>query len=312
MGDQIWWSGRSAHVGAQPIVACDEYATVLQANLPAKQIARRLGASSVTALLPGEHSALNALCLQSRKPQIGTALIRRRRLSWTYRRLRNRNRVCAYGTLLTEPGTRSSFEAALLKRAMANLAIGVLVVDADLDIHYANRHAQTLLEASWPDATKEGRLFHAMPWLGNDLRAVILQGTGAVVLQRNGGKAPIEFVSSRISDETLRIPNDRPLALFLVVDPETVPLAFTDNLRSLYGFSPAEARVASVLKRGPHLDDVAKQIGVSRNTIRTQLKMLCEKTGTGRMSDLLWRLNTCAAAFLIDPDWLSRLNDFIQ
>jgi hypothetical protein len=40
--------------------------------------------------------------------------------------------------------------------------------------------------------------------------------------------------------------------------------------------------------------------------------MLCEKTGTGRMSDLLWRLNTCAAGFLIDPDWLSRLNDFIQ
>lgn len=61
----------------------------------------------------------------------------------------------------------------------------------------------------------------------------------------------------------------------------------TGPLRVIIGLTPAEARLASALLQGTSLDEAAAQLGVTRNTIRTQLRGLFIKTDTHRQSDLL-------------------------
>ena len=54
-----------------------------------------------------------------------------------------------------------------------------------------------------------------------------------------------------------------------------------------YGLTPAEARLVSGLVQGKRLREIASEVGVSMNTIRTQLKSVFRKTDTHRQVDLV-------------------------
>jgi DNA-binding CsgD family transcriptional regulator len=74
----------------------------------------------------------------------------------------------------------------------------------------------------------------------------------------------------------------------LVVTPlgssETLPV---DLLNGLFDLSPAEIRAANGLLQGKTIEDLATSFGLSRETIRTQVKAVLAKTGTARQSDLV-------------------------
>jgi DNA-binding CsgD family transcriptional regulator len=55
----------------------------------------------------------------------------------------------------------------------------------------------------------------------------------------------------------------------------------------LFDPTPAEARVTQGIVRGETIDMLAIAIGVSRETIRTQLKAAMVKTGTSRQAELV-------------------------
>jgi DNA-binding CsgD family transcriptional regulator len=73
----------------------------------------------------------------------------------------------------------------------------------------------------------------------------------------------------------------------LVVTPlgssQTLP---DDLLSGLFDLSPAEIRAANGLLGGKTIDDLASEFGLSRETIRSQVKAVLAKTGTARQSDL--------------------------
>jgi DNA-binding CsgD family transcriptional regulator len=58
-------------------------------------------------------------------------------------------------------------------------------------------------------------------------------------------------------------------------------------LMSLFGLTPAEARLASTLAGGLDPARAAQEIGVSRVTARNQLRTIFAKTGTHRQSELV-------------------------
>jgi len=58
-------------------------------------------------------------------------------------------------------------------------------------------------------------------------------------------------------------------------------------LNGLFDLSPAEIRAANGLLQGKTIDDLAAGFGLSRETIRTQVKAVLAKTGTARQSDLV-------------------------
>jgi DNA-binding CsgD family transcriptional regulator len=60
-----------------------------------------------------------------------------------------------------------------------------------------------------------------------------------------------------------------------------------DLLNGLFDLSPAEVRVANGLLQGKTIEDLAVGSGLSRETIRSQVKAVLAKTGTARQSDLV-------------------------
>ena len=80
------------------------------------------------------------------------------------------------------------------------------------------------------------------------------------------------------------------------VTPPAAPPA--ELLQGLFDLTPAEARVASGIGDGRTVEDITESLGLSRETVRSQLKAVLGKTGLGRQADLaalLARVNLSSA-----------------
>jgi DNA-binding CsgD family transcriptional regulator len=89
-----------------------------------------------------------------------------------------------------------------------------------------------------------------------------------------------------LSNCSILIPADqdhRPCIAHLV----PVQAPSSEILNGLFDLSPAEARTARGLVEGKSIDEVALANGLSRETIRTQLKSVLSKTGMRRQSELV-------------------------
>ena len=64
-----------------------------------------------------------------------------------------------------------------------------------------------------------------------------------------------------------------------------------EELAAIHGFTPAEARLARRMVAGEPLCEIAKTLGVTIHTVRTQLQSLMAKTGTRRQLDLVQLLS---------------------
>lgn len=83
------------------------------------------------------------------------------------------------------------------------------------------------------------------------------------------------------------------LVLFLT-RPGTAPTLDEATIASLFGLTPAEARLAALLARGQTLGAAARHAGISSNTAKTQLRAIFAKTDTHRQSQLVGKLLTLA------------------
>lgn len=73
----------------------------------------------------------------------------------------------------------------------------------------------------------------------------------------------------------------------LVMTPiANLELPDTHLIRALFDLSPAEAKVASGIAQGHSVENIAMAAGVSRETVRTQVKAVQMKTGAGRQSEI--------------------------
>ena len=87
-----------------------------------------------------------------------------------------------------------------------------------------------------------------------------------------------------------------PLALLLVYETGSERELDPELLIGTFDFTPAEARVASRLASGLSVREIAADAGVSSSTVRSQLHMLFQKTGTKRQGELV-RLLLLACEF---------------
>ena len=60
-----------------------------------------------------------------------------------------------------------------------------------------------------------------------------------------------------------------------------------DIISALFDLTPAEARVARGIGQGNSVKDMALQLKVSNETVRTQLKRALAKTSTSRQGELI-------------------------
>jgi DNA-binding CsgD family transcriptional regulator len=66
-------------------------------------------------------------------------------------------------------------------------------------------------------------------------------------------------------------------------------------LERAFDLTPAEARLASQIASGKTLADITRQQGSGRETLRSQLKAVFEKTGTARQAELALLLSKLTA-----------------
>ena len=89
------------------------------------------------------------------------------------------------------------------------------------------------------------------------------------------------------------------IAVF-ITDSESQPHVSDQLLQSLYGLTRAEIRFTKMLLRGLSIDEAIERLRVSRNTAKTHLSAIFQKTGTRRQSELI-RLLLISTAILADP-----------
>ena len=78
----------------------------------------------------------------------------------------------------------------------------------------------------------------------------------------------------------------------LVVTPLSMPSAPSEDvLNGLFDLTPAEVRVTQGIVRGETVEQLALSLGLSRETIRSQLKAAMAKTGTARQVELVGLLS---------------------
>lgn len=78
----------------------------------------------------------------------------------------------------------------------------------------------------------------------------------------------------------------RTIAFIKLLEPLAQP-TLVPGLKAQWGFTFAEAQLAQQLMHGLSLDEAARRISVTKNTVRTQLRSLFMKTETHRQAELV-------------------------
>jgi DNA-binding CsgD family transcriptional regulator len=78
--------------------------------------------------------------------------------------------------------------------------------------------------------------------------------------------------------------------LFLRRSGQARPAFRPQHLRDLFGFTPAESRIANALLAGERVEEIAGRLAVRADTVRGHIKRMLAKTGTRKQADLVGRL----------------------
>jgi DNA-binding CsgD family transcriptional regulator/PAS domain-containing protein len=189
--------------------------------------------------------------------------------------------------------SRHRLNAEIGLAAMDGLRFGVAVVDATGHIVFANAAAERFL--AWREVFRTGSawqlgLRHA------DCHARLREGIAAALGCASAALPLLDRHGKTVLHATvLPLPPasrwntlwQKPLAMLVLSEPESSRRFGAEALRQLYGFTPAEVRLANALMSGQSLEEHAAECGLSAETVRSQVKALLAKSGTRRQGELI-------------------------
>jgi len=119
---------------------------------------------------------------------------------------------------------------------------------------------------------------------------------GTLLLPRPSFRRPLHVVVTPLRRENQYGPSgQRAWAAVFVTDPEERPHIESKVVQHLFGLTPSEARVASLLAGGANVAQVGERLHVTDYTTRTHLKHLFDKTGASSQSELVRLILTSVA-----------------
>lgn len=205
--------------------------------------------------------------------------------------------------------TDAAGHVAATREALDRLPGGVVIVDADTNVVFANRSARAQAErgsafalsrAAGPGAerltlgedhrSREAELRDA---LARALQPVPRDDaehfTKALLLSdpSGGPRCLIHVVPLLGRSPAFGAARPGARAILFLYDVGRVSAIEAPMLCAQFGLTPAEARTTRELVRGGSADEIAARLGLSVGTIKTQLRQSYLKTGTRRRTDLL-------------------------
>ncbi|WP_170834578.1 helix-turn-helix transcriptional regulator [Magnetospirillum fulvum] len=109
----------------------------------------------------------------------------------------------------------------------------------------------------------------------------------AIAVPRSPERSPLAVLVGSARSDVCGDASASPLVVLLVTDPDACHEIQRSALSELYGMTGAEADVAGMLAEGFSPDEIARELAISLNTVRTHMKRAFEKTRVGRQADLV-------------------------
>jgi len=119
-------------------------------------------------------------------------------------------------------------------------------------------------------------------------------GSGAVVL--HSGKGTPVYVSVLPYHSSWSLLESRPSALVFITTPEEQGHGEHRLWQAMFGLSPAECRVAEMMKQGVEVAEISETIKIKVDTVRYYQKSIYRKTGVRGQSQLMRLLTRIPSA----------------
>lgn len=179
--------------------------------------------------------------------------------------------------------------------ALDHLAQGIMLVDGEARLRYANRAAHAMLAtgnglyaradglrtASHAETEALRRLVRRAAGLDGPVRC-----GGTLALSRRGQR-PLAVMVAPANGAPREAAPEATSAVVFVSDPDRCPAAPAALLQALYGLTRTETAVALAVAEGDGLPTVAARLGIMQTTARSHLQRVFEKTGTRRQAELV-------------------------
>jgi DNA-binding CsgD family transcriptional regulator len=205
-------------------------------------------------------------------------------------------RACRVNLCLAE--ARGSRREAL--SALHGLRIGVVLVEPDRRVRFANQSAVRAFDTCTALTVKNGHLIAGDRDETEDLERLIHTAIETRRAPRaTAVRCPEHGEVIEIVVQPSRAPDASAVVLFRTPHEPANDLA--KLLEQLYQLTPTEARVACAVMEGQGLKQSAQQLGIGVSTARTHLCRVFEKTGTRRQGELI-RLLLEGPALIVGRD----------
>jgi DNA-binding CsgD family transcriptional regulator len=187
-----------------------------------------------------------------------------------------------------------------LESALDAFEHAVFGLDRQGRVVLSNRHAEALARSGACIRLTNGRLTATDPAQNTRFEALLSEAIDAgngIGLSSGGAMLLHDSVANsianplRVTVTPLRVASPgsgvQLAVLVFLCDPAARPQSRTATLRSLYGLTPVEARVAELLLEGLDVRAVSEALGMTLETTRFRVKQILAKTGAGRQSELI-------------------------
>jgi len=186
--------------------------------------------------------------------------------------------------------------ASLGLAGLDTLDFGVMVLQADMRVRYANSWAESLVQADSNLALERGVL-RARDATLQDVLQRLLDGAvrgrsadaaaGSWMHITSGGQPVPIIVVPLVSRQPVEGPWQLPAAMMLLGNSESRSVLDAAVLTSLFGLSRKESIIAIRLAAGETLNEIAEREFLSPHTVRVHIRDTLRKTGTHRQSELV-------------------------
>lgn len=191
---------------------------------------------------------------------------------------------------------RLQLQLDLARRALDTVAVGIVVLDAEMTIVYANEEADEILACpESPLGLRQGRVVAGQPAEQRRLRRLIddaLRGAtdtlepmrASMILRGDGANAVSACVMPARRGGVLADPRRQ---VMIALRPLNSATRLSSSVRQLFDLTDTEAKFACALATGLSLAEAAQAQGVRISTARTHLARIFQKTETRQQSQLV-------------------------
>jgi DNA-binding CsgD family transcriptional regulator/PAS domain-containing protein len=186
-----------------------------------------------------------------------------------------------------------------LDETLERIQGAIVVLNHRARVLFANPAAQRILNKNdglivsngslaCSDSTRSSELQALIRWASAGAEGRIHSRGRAVAVPRRTGH-PLQILAVPLVKRHIEGPSNA-CVLLSVSDPDARLMLPAEHLRDFFGLTRAESILCTRLLKGCSLKEAAEELGVGKETVRTQLKAVLLKTGCKNQPDLIRRL----------------------